>query len=90
MRRLAFLSCFVVFPYAFLATSARAQKVQHPLDALDSQEYWAVYDVITASGHFDGDTHFVSIPLHEPPKFLVLAWKSGDAIPREAAWLRSF
>ena len=64
-----------------LATSARAQKAQHPLDALNTQEYWAVYDAIMASGHFDDDTHFESILLHEPPKSVVLAWKPGDAIP---------
>ena len=84
MRRLSFLSCFVVFPCLLLAISMQAQTVQHPLDALETQEYWAVYDVIISSGRLDGDTHFESILLHEPPKSLVLAWKPGDAIPREA------
>lgn len=84
MRRFSFLSCFVVFPCLLLAISVRAQKVQHPLDALETQEYWAVYDVIVASGHLAGETHFESILLHEPPKSSVLAWKPGDAIPREA------
>ncbi|HEX8882184.1 MAG TPA: hypothetical protein VF749_19215, partial [Candidatus Acidoferrum sp.] len=66
MRRLSFLSCFVAFSCLLPAASALAQKVQHPLDALDPQEYWAVYDVITASGHLDDDTHFESVLLHEP------------------------
>lgn len=84
MRRLSSLSCFVAFSCLLPAASALAQEVQHPLDALDPQEYWAVYDVITASGHLDDDTHFESVLLHEPPKSLVLAWKPGDAMPREA------
>jgi primary-amine oxidase len=74
----------VFFSCLLLANCARAQKVQHPLDALATQEYWTVYDVLTASGHLDGDTHFVSILLHEPAKSVVLAWKSGDAVSREA------
>ena len=84
MRRLSFLLCLVVFCCLLLATCARAQKAQHPLDALDTREYWTVYDVITASGHLGDDAHFESILLHEPTKSLVLAWKPGDAAPREA------
>ena len=84
MRRLSFGSSLVVFICLLLATSARAQKPQHPLDALNAQEYWAAYDAILGSGHFDDDTHFESILLHEPPKSVVLAWKPSDAIAREA------
>lgn len=87
MRQLSFVSrvsCFVVCSCLLLTASAQAQKAQHPLDALNTEEYWDVYDVIIASGHFDGDTHFESILLHEPSKSVVLAWKPGDAIPREA------
>lgn len=84
MRQLSFVSCLVVCSCLLFAGSARAQRAQHPLDALNTEEYWAVYDAIMASGHFDGDTHFESILLHEPPKSVVLAWKPGDAIPREA------
>lgn len=84
MWRLSLLCCFGVFSSLLLARSAQAQKAQHPLDALDTQEYWAVYDAIMASGHFDGAPHFESILLHEPAKSVVLAWKPGDAISREA------
>lgn len=84
MRQLSSFSCFAVFFCVLLAPPARAEKVQHPLDALDTQEYWAAYDLIIASGHFDIDTHFASILLHEPAKSLVLGWRPGDAIPREA------
>jgi primary-amine oxidase len=57
---------------------------QHPLDALKTQEYWTVYEVIQASGQMDPDTFYASVLLHAPPKDTVLAWKSSDPIPREA------
>jgi len=67
---------------AFLA--GQSQPPSHPLDALNTQEYWAVYDVLQASGHIDADTFYASVQFHEPPKDKVLNWKPGDAIPREA------
>jgi len=60
------------------------QPVQHPLDALKTQEYWVVYDVLRDSGKMDSDTITTSVLLHEPPKDKVLAWKPGDPIFREA------
>lgn len=84
MKRLFFFSVLALFTHVFVAVRLQAQPVQHPLDALTTQEYWAVYDLLTGSGHLDSDTRFLSILLHEPSKSLVLAWKTGDAIPREA------
>jgi len=73
------LLCGLMFPaFAF------AQTPLHPLDALRTEEYWTVYDVVQASGHLDDDTHYISILLHEPAKDAVLNWKSGQAISREA------
>src|SRR5271168_598538 len=57
---------------------------QHPLDALTTEEYWTVHDVLTQSGHLSQKTLFSSVLLHEPVKDRVLAWKMGDPIPREA------
>src|SRR5215467_10349305 len=57
---------------------------KHPLDALTTQEYWSVYDVLRDSGKMDADTVTHSVLLHEPAKDKVLAWKSGDPIFREA------
>jgi primary-amine oxidase len=68
----------------FLAPSGNAQNAKHPLDALSTEEYWTVYDVIQASGHIDEDTHYASVLLHEPAKDVVLAWKSGQPVLREA------
>src|SRR5579864_4693802 len=56
----------------------------HPLDALKTQEYWTVYEVLQGSGRIDKDTYYASVLLHEPAKDKVLAWKSGDPVPREA------
>ena len=67
-----------------LLAPALAGAQTHPLDALKTQEYWTVYEVLQGSGKIDKDTYYASILLHEPAKDKVLAWKSGDAIPREA------
>jgi primary-amine oxidase len=63
---------------------ALAQSPEHPLDALRTAEYWTVYDVLQASGHVDQDTHYASVLLREPRKDVVLGWKPGQAVPREA------
>jgi primary-amine oxidase len=57
---------------------------EHPLDALKTPEYWTVYDVLRATGRIDAETYYASVLLHEPSKDLVLAWKAGDPISREA------
>jgi primary-amine oxidase len=63
---------------------AQTQAPEHPLDALNSQEYWTVYEVLQASGKIDTNTYYGSVLFHEPPKEKVLAWKAGDPISREA------
>src|SRR5215470_9274285 len=85
LKRLFLFSISSAFACVFLAVGLQAQPVpEHPLDALTTQEYWTVYEVLTGSGNMDSDTHFMSILLHEPSKSLVLAWKPGSAVPREA------
>jgi primary-amine oxidase len=64
--------------------SAQAPPVEHPLQGLTSQEYWAVHEILQATGKIDADTYAMSVLLHEPPKDQVLAWKAGDPITREA------
>ena len=64
--------------------SAQARGPQHPLDALTTEEYWTVHDVLEQSGHLTDKTLFSSLLLHEPAKDKVLAWKQGDPIAREA------
>lgn len=62
----------------------QAQKPEHPLDALSTQEYWTVYEVLQSAKKIDADTYYASVLLHELPKDIVLVWKEGDPIPREA------
>jgi primary-amine oxidase len=63
---------------------AQAAGPRYPLDGLSTAEYWAVHDVLAASGHLTDDTYVASLLLHEPTKQVVLAWHSGMPIPREA------
>src|ERR1700757_4121089 len=82
LRKLSFsLLCTTLLPLTLLAQS---QPPTHPLEALKTQEYWTVYDVLRDSGKLDSDTVTHSVLLHEPDKRKVLAWKPGDAIFREA------
>src|ERR1700750_176989 len=73
---------------AFLAIgsslAAQTAAPHHPLDALTTDEYWAVHDVLIQSGRISDKTLFSSVLLHEPDKRKVLAWKPGDALSREA------
>ena len=57
---------------------------QHPLDALDASEITGTTAILRSAGHADDKTLIASITLQEPPKADVLAWKSGDPIPRRA------
>lgn len=63
---------------------AKANGPYHPLDALTTDEYWTVHDVVQQSGHWTDKTLVASLLLHEPAKAKVLTWKPGDDIPREA------
>jgi primary-amine oxidase len=83
----AFLQAlFALFLYAGCWTfHAEAQDLAiHPLDSLKTGEYWTAYDVLQQAGHLDSDTYFASVLLREPAKDVVLAWKAGSPIPREA------
>lgn len=73
------VSCFLA---AFL--NAQSHGPQHPLDALTTDEYWTVHDVLQRSGHMSEKALVSSLLLHEPAKSAVLAWNDHDAIPREA------
>src|ERR1700685_3683453 len=82
------LSSVIAFSAALLATTAslcaQTRAPHHPLDALTTQEYWTIHDVLEQSGHLTDKTIFSSVLLHEPAKDKVSAWKAGDPIPREA------
>jgi primary-amine oxidase len=63
---------------------AQTAAAEHPLDALKSQEYWTVHEVLQATGKIEADTFVMSVLLREPPKEKVLAWKAGEPFTREA------
>lgn len=82
-RRALRVSLRVAVCCAFTAIAQNSLPL-HPLDGLTTAEYWAAYDVLQQAGHIDAESFFSSVLLREPPKDLVLAWKEGSPIPREA------
>lgn len=83
-RRLLFTMFTMLLTFVTGLAAAQTQSAQHPLQALTSKEYWAVYDVLRDGGKLDADTFVPSVLLHEPPKDRVLAWMPGDPVFREA------
>src|SRR5258708_33518250 len=70
--------------FSLSITLAGATAPLHPLDSLTTAEYWTAYDVLQQAGHAAPDSFFASVLLREPTKDLVLAWKEGSPVPREA------
>src|SRR5437867_1829463 len=62
-----------------------AQKVEHPLDPLNFQEYWMVLEVLRDAGHLNAETRFSIVNLREPAKDLVWSWSQGKDFPRQAS-----
>ncbi|MGC1463342.1 MAG: hypothetical protein WA802_14150 [Terracidiphilus sp.] len=89
IKNLQFLICSLALSFGLMApsTALHAQQLaapQHPLDGLTSAEYWAVHDILWASGRMTPETGISTLLLHEPDKSVVLAWKPGDSFEREA------
>lgn len=84
MRRAAPLAGLLLF--LSLAHPAAAQQTAptHPLDGLQSAEYWTVYETLRDAGRLDSTTAFSEVTLREPPKAEVLSWKPGGKFRREA------
>ena len=56
----------------------------HPLDALVAEEYTQVRDLLLNDGVTSETSAFAMIRMLEPAKVDVLAWRSGDPMPRRA------
>src|SRR6202034_1874638 len=84
MSAKTFFCSLLAFSTLSASICAQNRAPHHPLDALTTDEYWTVHDVLEQSGHLTDKTLFSSVLLHEPAKDKVLAWKEGDPIPREA------
>lgn len=57
---------------------------QHPLDALQPEEFQAVRSILVEAGHVDEATRFAMIRLDEPAKAAVQSFQSGQPLPRAA------
>jgi primary-amine oxidase len=57
--------------------------VDHPLDGLTAAEITTTTAIMRTAGLVDDKALIASIALAEPSKADVLAWKKGDAIPRQ-------
>ena len=56
----------------------------HPLEPLTSEEITAAVSIVRTERNLNERVRFVSVTLHEPPKELVLNYKPGDPLTREA------
>ena len=64
----------------------------HPLDPLSSQEFRRVREAISKAHGVGPGWRFASIELREPPKHVMLSWRQGDIVGRDAiavVWNRS-
>ncbi len=66
------------------ALPSAAQKVRHPLDPLNFQEYWQVLETLRRAGRVDAETRFSLVNMVPPLKDLVWKWKKGESFPRSA------
>jgi len=60
---------------------------RHPLDPLSAEEIETASVTLRAERRLDEGVRFVSVNLNEPTRDVVLAFRQGDAIDREAAVL---
>src|SRR5258708_18452868 len=58
--------------------------MHHPLEPLTAEELGAAVALVREKRQLGGHVRFVSVALHEPPKNVVLNFKEGDRVPREA------
>jgi primary-amine oxidase len=56
----------------------------HPLEPLTAEELSAAVSILRTERRLSERVRFVSVVLHEPVKDVVLAFKEGDRVPREA------
>ncbi|PWU25695.1 MAG: tyramine oxidase [Candidatus Rokuibacteriota bacterium] len=61
-----------------------ASVAAHPLDPLTSEEIASAVGILRGSGKIGSTARFVTVTLHEPSKDLVLGYRDGQSIDREA------
>lgn len=82
LRRLG--SSILPLALGLAALPSAAQKVGHPLDPLNFQEYWRVLETLREAGRLDAETRFSLVNMVPPPKPLAWEWKRGESFPRTA------
>jgi primary-amine oxidase len=70
--------------YQTVETGSSPTVVLHPLDPLTAEEITAAVRIARSERNLSERARFASVRLNEPPKELVLNFKPGDAIAREA------
>jgi primary-amine oxidase len=65
-------------------TNIELKQIQHPLDPLSVAEIESVVSILQSERQLDTQHRFVTVMLNEPHKEVVLAFKKGDSIEREA------
>jgi len=58
--------------------------IQHPLEPLTAEELGAAVALVREKRQLSEHFRFVSVALHEPPKDVVLSFKEGEKVHREA------
>jgi primary-amine oxidase len=70
-----------------LGTTGQAPSLpsaQHPLEPLTAAEITLAVQIVRSERHLSNQVRFVSVTLHEPLKSVVLNFKPGEPITREA------
>lgn len=70
--------------YQSIGSSTAPSAVLHPLEPLTAEEIAAAVQIVKTECNLTELARFVSVTLHEPPKEVVLNFKQGDPITREA------
>src|SRR5215469_6216977 len=70
--------------YQAIESSISTTLVHHPLEPLTAEEITAAVHIVRTKRNLHERVRFVSVALHEPAKEVVLNFKQGDPISREA------
>ncbi|HZO71736.1 MAG TPA: primary-amine oxidase [Ktedonobacteraceae bacterium] len=70
--------------YEAIRARTPSATILHPLDPLVAEEITDAVDIIRTERKLGEHVRFVSVALHEPLKNVVLSFKKGDSITREA------
>ena len=73
----AFLLTLIALGTLTASLCAQTRLPHHPLDALTTDEYWTVHDVLEQSGRFTDKTLVASLLLHEGRSVIYVARQLG-------------